>query len=448
MFGFRKHKFTTKCKTDIKTLKMRLEGIKKKRNSVLKYLKNDVADLLKNGLDINAYGRAEGVLVEHNMTTCYQLTESFLDCILSNLSQMQNQSECPEECKEAVSSVIYAAARFSDLPELRDLRNIFTKKYGDSIQAFVNKELVDKFKSNPPTKEMKVQLMHHIAKEHSIEWDSKALEQKLFTPPPTNKVQPRYGSQCDGDDDMYRSQKKDNALPKRKNKGDGDRWSYVTDDASKYASNDKYKLHSSSDDEATDISHDGRMTASSSVGSRSEDEAENKVPSTYKFTPPPYYKPKPQKRESGFEEPRKVNGHAEDNAKPRSVRKTSKPQAGFDNHGSDPRDEEERVMDGLLMRYSQKQSPYDSSNMKGHLKPRNNQSDEDTNDSTRQRSSRSERNVPAGRAASLPPPEPSTSPEPTKRSARANSFQPEAHVHPRLPEYDDLAARIAALKGI
>lgn len=51
-------------------------------------------------------------------------------------------SECPEECKEAVSSVIYAAARFSDLPELRDLRNIFTKKYGDSIQAFVNKEVI------------------------------------------------------------------------------------------------------------------------------------------------------------------------------------------------------------------------------------------------------------------------------------------------------------------
>ncbi|XP_050384513.1 uncharacterized protein LOC126801098 [Argentina anserina] len=432
MFGFRKPKFTTKCKTDIKSIKVRLEAIKKKRNSVLKYLKNDVADLLKNGLDINAYGRAEGVLVEHNMSVCYQLTESFLDCILSNLSQMQNQSECPEECKEAVSSVIYAAARFSDLPELRDLRNMFTEKYGDSIQAFVNKELVNKFKSKPPTKEMKVQLMHDIAKEHSIEWDSKALEQKLFTPPPTDKAETTHGSQCDSDDDMYRSQRKDNVHSKRKNKGDGDRQRFVTGDT-------EYKLHSSSDDEATDMSHDGRMPASSSVGSRSEDEAENKVPSSYKFTPPPYYKPKPQKKESAFEEHRKVNSNAEDNAKPRSVRKTPRPPAG-----SDPRDEEERVMDGLLMHYSRKQSPYDRSNMKGSLKPRNNQSDDDT----RHRSSMSERNSPAGRAASLPPPEPSASPEETKRSAQASSFQPEAHVHPRLPEYDDLASRIAALRGI
>lgn len=103
------------------------------------------------------------------------------------------------------------------------------------------------------------------------------------------------------------------------------------------------------------------MTASSSVGSKSEDEVENKMPSSYKFTPPPYYKPKPEKKERVFEEPRKINGHAdsvvEDNAKPRSVRRrNSKPPAGRDNHGSDPRDEEERVMDGLLMHYSQKQS--------------------------------------------------------------------------------------------
>lgn len=40
--------------------------------------------------------------------------------------------------------------------------------------------------------------------------------------------QPRHGSPCDSDDDMYRSQKrKDNAFPKRKNQDDGDK---VTDD--------------------------------------------------------------------------------------------------------------------------------------------------------------------------------------------------------------------------
>jgi len=31
--------------------------IRKKRDAMLKYLKNDMADLLKSGADVNAYGR-------------------------------------------------------------------------------------------------------------------------------------------------------------------------------------------------------------------------------------------------------------------------------------------------------------------------------------------------------------------------------------------------------
>lgn len=51
-------------------------------------------------------------------------------------------SECPDECQEAVASLIYAAARFADLPELRELRSLFTAKYGRSFEQFTNKEVV------------------------------------------------------------------------------------------------------------------------------------------------------------------------------------------------------------------------------------------------------------------------------------------------------------------
>lgn len=46
-------------KSDIKLTRTRIEMIKKKRNATQKYLRNDIADLLKNGLDINAYGRVK-----------------------------------------------------------------------------------------------------------------------------------------------------------------------------------------------------------------------------------------------------------------------------------------------------------------------------------------------------------------------------------------------------
>lgn len=50
--------------------------------------------------------------------------------------------ECPEECRAAVSSLMFAAARFSDLPELRDLREIFYERFGNSLELFVNQEVL------------------------------------------------------------------------------------------------------------------------------------------------------------------------------------------------------------------------------------------------------------------------------------------------------------------
>lgn len=44
-------------KSLIKSTKTRIDAIRRKRKATEKYLKKDIADLLANGLDINAYGR-------------------------------------------------------------------------------------------------------------------------------------------------------------------------------------------------------------------------------------------------------------------------------------------------------------------------------------------------------------------------------------------------------
>lgn len=49
--------------------------------------------------------------------------------------------ECPEECREAVSSLIYAAAWIPDVPELKDLRAVFTRRFGNFIASSVNHEV-------------------------------------------------------------------------------------------------------------------------------------------------------------------------------------------------------------------------------------------------------------------------------------------------------------------
>ncbi|KAK6941525.1 Vacuolar protein sorting-associated protein Ist1 [Dillenia turbinata] len=208
--------FSSKCKSSIKVTRTRIDGIRRKKNATLKFLKKDIADLLANGLDINAYGRfqtslcisispccnehidnhlfdiivssftllvdydmAEGLLAELTHTYCYDFVEQSCECVLQHLSVMQKQSECPEDCREAVSSLMFAAARFADLPELRDLRNFFQEKYGNFLEYFVNKQFIENLGSNNSTRERKIQLLRGIASEFSISWDCEGFEQRM-----------------------------------------------------------------------------------------------------------------------------------------------------------------------------------------------------------------------------------------------------------------------------
>ncbi|KAF8034367.1 hypothetical protein BT93_C0615 [Corymbia citriodora subsp. variegata] len=49
--------FAAKCKSLIKLTRSRIDVIRRKRQATQKFLKKDMADLLANGLDVNAYGR-------------------------------------------------------------------------------------------------------------------------------------------------------------------------------------------------------------------------------------------------------------------------------------------------------------------------------------------------------------------------------------------------------
>ncbi|KAJ7973876.1 IST1 like [Quillaja saponaria] len=168
-----------KSKSLIKLIKSRIDVIRRKRNATQKFLRKDIADLLASGLDVNAFGRAAGLLAELTLSSCYDFVEQSCDFVLKHLSVIQKQRECPEECREAISSLMFAAARFSDLPELRDLRQIFQERYGNALEYYVNQEFVENLTSRPTTLEKKVQLLKHITVEFSLEWDFKVFEQKM-----------------------------------------------------------------------------------------------------------------------------------------------------------------------------------------------------------------------------------------------------------------------------
>uniref|UniRef100_A0A2P2J8A8 Uncharacterized protein MANES_03G020000 n=2 Tax=Rhizophora mucronata TaxID=61149 RepID=A0A2P2J8A8_RHIMU len=209
--------FASKCKSLIKLTKSQIDVIRRKRNATLKFLKTDMAELLSNGLDVNAYGRAEGPLAELTLSSSYDLVEQYCDFVLKHLSVMQKMSHCPEDCREAVSSLMLAAARFSDLPMLRDLRHIFLERYGNSLDLFANQKFVENLSSKPFTMEQKVWLMQDIASEFSIKWDSRCFKQRMSKPPSVAQgKQKMYGSLPTNDDKCMSVKDKDTKGDKHK----------------------------------------------------------------------------------------------------------------------------------------------------------------------------------------------------------------------------------------
>lgn len=239
---------------------------------------------------------------------------------------------------------------------------------------------------------------------------------------------PKCGSSSDDDDRWQKS--KDDGVQERCKQNAGSIPSnsrgFITN------RNDRYRMPSSSEDEmTTDLS----KNSSSSVGSVSEDEAEIKRPLSYKFLTPPYHIKKADKKESSPVEPGKFKSHVdeeearcvnepviEDKPKPKSVRRRNlKPPPGYD------------------------VTEIDSSGKK-----QEDARQESDGEYRRRNRTTSDLDAPLARAASTPLE--LTSNESTKRHVRASSLQSEmlstaGHVHPKLPEYDELAARVAALRG-
>ncbi|KAH6783262.1 Regulator of Vps4 activity in the MVB pathway protein [Perilla frutescens var. hirtella] len=185
--------FSVKCKSLIKATGARIAVVRRRAEAKQRFLNEDLAKLLSNGLDINAYGRTEEFLAGMNLLTCYDFVVQSCEYILKQLSRMQKHGECPEECREVVASLMYAAARFSDLPELRDLRDIFQQKYGSCLEPFVNQKFVEKLSSRPPPKEKRLQVLQDIASEFSIKWDSKGFEQRMAAPSVVSQVDEQKG---------------------------------------------------------------------------------------------------------------------------------------------------------------------------------------------------------------------------------------------------------------
>ncbi|KAG6618161.1 hypothetical protein I3842_Q124300 [Carya illinoinensis] len=182
LFGWRK---ASKCKKLINRVQCRLKLLKNKRNSIVRQLREDVAQLIKGGYEHIAFNRVEQLIKDESIAAVYELLDHFCEFILIHLSYIRRHKDCPNDINEAVSSLIFASARCGDLPELQVIRKLFGERYGQrfalsAVELFpgnlVNREIKEKLSIQSVSEDVKHRLVDDIASECCLKSEVLALE--------------------------------------------------------------------------------------------------------------------------------------------------------------------------------------------------------------------------------------------------------------------------------
>ncbi|CAI9096187.1 OLC1v1032272C1 [Oldenlandia corymbosa var. corymbosa] len=170
----------------------RIKLLQNKRDGQLKLMRKEIAQFLQAGQEPIARIRVEHVIREQNTWAAYEILEMFCEFVLARVPILESQRECPSELREAVASIIFAAPRCSDLPDLLHVKNLFAAKYGKEFVAAaselrpdtsVNRTIIEKLSPIAPSAEVKLNVLKEIAREYNINWDSSKTEAEFGKKP-------------------------------------------------------------------------------------------------------------------------------------------------------------------------------------------------------------------------------------------------------------------------
>ncbi|KAL0556723.1 hypothetical protein IC582_005239 [Cucumis melo] len=138
---------------------------------------SDVLQLLQLSHHHRALLRVEKVIKDQNALDAYVLIEGYLNLLLERTTLLEQQSECPEELKEPVAGLLFAASRCGDFPELHEIKSVLTTRFGKEFTARavelrnncgVNLSLMQKLSTRQPPLETRVEVLKSIASENGI----------------------------------------------------------------------------------------------------------------------------------------------------------------------------------------------------------------------------------------------------------------------------------------
>ncbi|KAH6799269.1 hypothetical protein C2S51_035753 [Perilla frutescens var. frutescens] len=139
---------------------------------------SDVIQLLHQGHQQRALLRVEQVMEEQNALDALVMIESYCHLLGERAEMITNTicswGECPDELKEAMSSLIFASSRCGAFPELQHIRRILASRYGKDLAFSANSnstlhpKLVQRLSIERPSSEARHDLLKQIAKDNGI----------------------------------------------------------------------------------------------------------------------------------------------------------------------------------------------------------------------------------------------------------------------------------------
>ncbi|XP_009148526.1 uncharacterized protein LOC103871942 isoform X1 [Brassica rapa] len=168
---------TKKFKALLNLALTRLSILKNQRQVRCSQATSDVTELLKLGQHENAYHRVDQVIKDQNTLDVLFFIHGYFTLLLDRVHLFEHNRDCPDELLEAVSSLLFAASRIGEFPELQEIRNVLVSRFGKDIAARsielrsncgVNPKIIQKLSTRHPPREVRMKVLKEIAAENNI----------------------------------------------------------------------------------------------------------------------------------------------------------------------------------------------------------------------------------------------------------------------------------------
>ncbi|KAJ4710541.1 IST1-like protein [Melia azedarach] len=168
---------TYKFKPQVNLAISRLAVLKNQRQVKCSQARSDVVQLLQQGFHERALLRVEHVIKEQNMLDAFIMMEGYCNLLTERVHLIEQDKVCPDELKEAISTLLYAASRCGEFPELQEIRALFTSRYGKEFvgraielrnNCGVNAKMIQKLSTRLPGLDNRMKVLKEIATEHGI----------------------------------------------------------------------------------------------------------------------------------------------------------------------------------------------------------------------------------------------------------------------------------------